>query len=336
MVFPRLKNRWFIGILTTLLSTLLLLWCFHNVHWGSFWVSIRSIKPGFLLFSFLVSFLLIWAKTIQILIYLPKNKKVPFIRLFEVVSILLMTVSILPFWGGHALFVYLLGEKEKVGKTVTLSIVTQDQILDGFGKIFIISWAILVLPLPPWMRDGFWGIISAVVIAFMAAFFLAHRYRTFTDLSGQSQGKMGKIKNLFGKWAHHMVVMRDIKKLFPIIFLAAFKRVLEAFVVFGVQKSFSLDLGFSVAVVVVAAISLATLLPLSPGRVGLFEAAVYLIYVQFGVEPSVAMALALFIHLAHSLPFVFTGYFVSIKTGFRGAFSRKVREEALNFVPAES
>jgi uncharacterized membrane protein YbhN (UPF0104 family) len=84
-----------------------------------------------------------------------------------------------------------------------------------------------------------------------------------------------------------------------------------------VQKSFGLDLPFYAPLVILAALSLATMLPLSPGRLGVFEATLYFVYQSFGVEPTLALTLGLFIHLVHTLPFILTGYGVSLKLGFK-------------------
>ena len=101
------------------------------------------------------------------------------------------------------------------------------------------------------------------------------------------------------------------------ILLAVVMKGCELLAILLVQKSFGLELPFYAPLLVLGALGLATMLPLSPGRLGVFEATVYWIYQYLGVDPTSALALGLFIHMVHTLPFIFVGYAVSIKLGFK-------------------
>ena len=91
---------------------------------------------------------------------------------------------------------------------------------------------------------------------------------------------------------------------------------MEGLAVVLVQWSFGLSLPFYSSILVVAAVSLATFLPFSPGRVGIFEGAVYWAYKYLGLDDASALTLALFIHVVHSFPLILIGYGVSLKQGF--------------------
>jgi uncharacterized membrane protein YbhN (UPF0104 family) len=52
----------------------------------------------------------------------------------------------------------------------------------------------------------------------------------------------------------------------------------------------------------------ATMLPISPGNVGTYEASVFLAYRYLGVAPEVALSLAIVQHVCFMLPAVGVGY----------------------------
>jgi uncharacterized protein (TIRG00374 family) len=316
MDFFRRNKKSLIGIATTLASTILLFLCFRKVDWRAFLQNIEGIQIPYLLLGFLTTFTIILIKSLQIRIYLPREKKIPYFRVFQVVAILLMMVSILPFWGGHALFVYLLGKREKVGAITALSVVTLDQVLDGFGKVAVLGAAALIVPLPDWMKDGIRGLVLLVFVAYSITFFLAYRYKNFSPPAPSSRPLWIKLRGFFYQWASNLKTLRDPGKISAVIFLSVLMRVIETLAVFWVQKSFGLELPLSASILVVAALSLATVLPVAPGRLGVFEAAVFSTYRGLGLDPTLAAVLALFVHLVHSLPLILTGYAMALKTGF--------------------
>jgi glycosyltransferase 2 family protein len=313
----RQKKIW-IGFGTALLSTLLLVWCFRKVEWGVFLEHLENIKIYYLILGVTSTFIILLMKSFQIRVYLPPHKKLPLHRIFQVVSILMMTVSLLPFWGGHALFIYLLGHREGVGKTVALSIITLEQIVEGIGKLFIFGVVLLAVPLPPWMGRGIKSFLILVTAAFSVLLLLAYFFRDLDQKKGNARyPRLTQIYHLFFEWAHHLKPLKDWRTVGQAAFLSILMKCLETSAVFMVQKSFGVELPFYAPFLVVAALSLATVLPLSPGRLGVFEATAFVVYQSLGVDSTLAIALGLFIHMVHSLPLILTGYFVSLKIGFK-------------------
>ncbi len=331
------KNKTLIfGTLTTIFSTGLLLWCFKKVDWQRFLENIEHVDVKYLALGFGVTFVIILAKSLQIKIYLPKEHRIPYKNIFHVVAIYLMTASLLPFWGGHALFVYLLGKREKVGPTVALSIITVDQVLDGFGKLAVFLAVALWVPFPDWMGEGIRAFLVLFSVAYIVVFFLAYRYRDPSHDRSVGLKGLKKIGEFFRKWAHYLKPIHDIKKISLVILLAIFFRVLEALAVMTVQKAFGVQLPLYSSLLIVAALSLATVLPFAPGRMGVFEAAVFMTYQYMGVDATQAMAMALFVHMVHSLPFILTGWLTSLKVGFRRSELKDETDGTLLLEPVES
>jgi uncharacterized protein (TIRG00374 family) len=101
--------------------------------------------------------------------------------------------------------------------------------------------------------------------------------------------------------------------------LALLKKLVEMVAIVCVQRAFGLDLPFASAVLALAALNLATLLPIVPGNVGVYEAAVVFAYGSFGVPAERALAVALVQHLCYFLAFAGPGVLATAGARWSGA-----------------
>ena len=93
-----------------------------------------------------------------------------------------------------------------------------------------------------------------------------------------------------------------------------------ALAIICVQRAFGLDVSAGSAVVVLAMTNLATLLPVVPGNIGVYEGAVVVAYAQYGVPLERAVAIAAVQHLCYFIALATPGYV----WGVRRASSRSV------------
>ena len=105
-----------------------------------------------------------------------------------------------------------------------------------------------------------------------------------------------------------------MKTFFYGVILAYGMKLGEASAIWGVQKSFGLDLPIWSVLLILAALNLATIIPLAPGNLGVYEATVFFIYQYLGLAPEKALVLALVQHICFLLPLAGTGYvFILLK-----------------------
>jgi len=202
---------------------------------------------------------------------------------------------------------------------VALSAVTLDQIIEGFAKIFIFAVAAGVAVLPPWFQNPIRASLYLVGASYLILLTLSFIYRHSPEkVSVSASGLKGKIYRTFVKWAHHLHVLRSLPAMILTVGLAILMKLVEVSAIFFVQKSLNLGLGWDAAFLVTAAISLATTLPLTPGRVGLIEGAALLTYSFLGIPKDQALAAGILIHATHTVPFLLFGYFYSLRLGWRG------------------
>lgn len=306
------------GIFTLVLTGALLYFCLQKIDPKTFWIGIQTAHSTYLLTALLLTFSIIFLHAYQLKLFLPEEKKISFKKLFENYSVFAMMVNLLPFWGGHALFVYLLGHREKVGKAATVSMLTLEQIADGFGKLFIFAWVALFAPIPVWMSKGMKIILAFILLGYLILFFLAFRFKNFQkDSTNSPKTFFEKIAHFFKTWAFHLHTLRSFRKTaisFSVILLIKF---LETFSIYLIQQAFGIHLPIHAAVLMMAALGISGMLPVTPAQLGLFEATALLVYQYLGIDPTHSLLIGFFAHLVRMIPFLGVGYFCSLKIGFR-------------------
>ena len=90
--------------------------------------------------------------------------------------------------------------------------------------------------------------------------------------------------------------------------LAFAKKGCELGAIISLQHAFGITLPPSSALLVLAALNIATLLPLVPGNVGVFETAVVFAYAWLGVAPERALGLAVVQHVCYVAALALPGY----------------------------
>ncbi len=315
-----------LAILAILLCGVLIYFCVSRIDGEQFLLAIRSVHVSYLLGGACFTLLILFLSSAQFKILLPKEPSVSYFKLFQIVSIFSMTVNLIPFWGGHALFIYLVGKKEKVGVAPAISAMTLEQIADGFAKLFIFGLVSILIPFPAWMYQGIRSLVILVTCFYLLVFYFAFRYRNLNQKKEFAPVGWHKILHFAANWAYHLHALRSFPKSIGTFLFAIGMKLCEVMAVWMVQKSFGLDFSFSGALLMVAALCIATTLPISPGRLGIFEATAVLIYQYLGLDASKALALGLIIHIIHTVPFLIVGYLNSIWMGFK----RKEIEREMN------
>ena len=93
-------------------------------------------------------------------------------------------------------------------------------------------------------------------------------------------------------------------------FLALVMMVLQALGIWATQMSLGQELPFWTTILVMAALNLATIFPITPGNFGVYEATAFLIYKFSGLSPEMALSLAFLQHICFLVPMAGTGWVV--------------------------
>jgi len=304
---------------------------FSKINWALLKSNLANIALIYISIAIGYNFLILLLNTVKWKLFLSKQP-LPFPRIYRVIAVMAMMANIIP-WG-QTFAIYHLGEKEKVGKVISLSILTLEQITEGLSKTALFLFVTLICPLPLWMKQGISVAFIVVVLFCLTLYLLAKRYEFFSDNPKLNHLSLwNKFIQAFSKWAHHLHTIRDYKRFLLTIALSIMTKLCEVMAVFIIQKGMHMDLPFWSPFFVVAALNLVYMVPITPGNLGIFEATAYFAYTFMGVPPTQALSLSLVIHFVYLLPMIVPGLLISMRSGINlkpKSLSRKSSVEAFN------
>jgi uncharacterized membrane protein YbhN (UPF0104 family) len=227
-------------------------------------------------------------------------------RMLGVVAMTSSVLNTTPMLVGEAAGVHFLAEHAGVDRASGLAVLAMDQLIVGLAKVFVLTAAASVLPLPLVMRDGIRGFAVAVLLLLLAMLALSRlgderRRRLLAPLPSRGA-------EVLGRAIHALAPLRSTLHGGGALVLALLKKGCELLAIVAIQRAFGVELPPSSALVVLAALNLATLLPIVPGNAGIFEAAVVLAYGWLGVPGERALGMALVQHATYFVALALPGY----------------------------
>ncbi len=300
-----MKKKLFL-ILVWALAAFLLYLCFRSIDTDKTLVELARVNLFWLALAvfFNASVFLFW--TWQWKLFLP-GSNVSYPRMFQVNAMMASATNMVPFPGGHTLGVLILARRSGIGHTAALSVLALDQLMEGLAKMAVLACAAFLAPIPERMKQGVLVFIGLMALFAVAMFLFAHRSKPPAELQ-DTASLWRKMRMYVSRWAHHLEALRNFKIFSGALVLALLIKFLEILAIWTVQKSFGLDLPFWTAVLVMGALNLTTIVPITPGNLGVYEGTVFLIYQFAGLGPESALSLALLQHLCFLLPMVGIGY----------------------------
>jgi glycosyltransferase 2 family protein len=297
------------NILLWVFAAGILFLCLKSIDLDRAWAEFSRADPfwlfGAVIFNAFI--LLVWALLWKLL--LPEKMPVPFSRIFQANSYMSTSCNTIPFPGGHAVGVIALARRAEVGHSVALSVLALDQLMEGFAKVFVLTLIAIFVPLPELMARGILVFVSVIVLFASIMFYLAHKQPRFNEEEGAATLKK-KIRKFVSRWSAHLEILRDARTFSCGILLAFLMMFAQTLGIWAVQKSLGLGLPLWAPVLVMGALNLATVLPITPGNFGVYEGTAFLVYQFYGLSSESALSLAFLQHLCFLIPMVGTGYLV--------------------------
>ena len=153
--------------------------------------------------------------------------------------------------------------------------------------------------------------IILIVIFVGIMFYAAHKSLGIKNLNKKtSLSKFGKVKEFFAQWAGHLELLKDSRIFCSGLILALVMMGLQSLGIWAAQKSLGQELPFWTTILVMAALNLATIFPVTPGNLGVYETTAFLIYKYSGLSLEISLSLAFLQHLCFLLPMTGTGWIV--------------------------
>ena len=265
-------------------------------------------------FFFNFSILLVWTTLWSVLI--PRDVSIPFWKLFQINTFMSTSCNTLPFPGGHAVGLVLFSKLAKIKHSVALSVLALDQMMEGMVKVGVLTLTASFSPLPEEMQQGIQTFIVLILIFSVLMFYAAHKMPKQTLNEKDSPSSFFKIKVFISQWAGHLEVLKDYRVFILGLALSLLMMAFQVLGIWAVQKGLGQELPFWTTILVMAALNLATIFPLTPGNFGVYEATAFLIYKFSGISSETSLSLAFLQHICFLLPMAGTGWIVFLLRSF--------------------
>jgi uncharacterized membrane protein YbhN (UPF0104 family) len=197
-----------------------------------------------------------------------------------------------------------------------------DQLLAGLVKLVVLASAGLLVPLPAWLRTGVLTLVAGVGLMLAVFVPLAHRWHAIRlSMLARPTPFRSFIAHL-ASWGEHFDAIRETRRAWRVALLALGKKFIELLAIIAVQMAFGLAPSLSAGVLVLAALAIATMIPVAPANLGVYEAMVFAAYRYMGVPAETALGLAVVQHICFLLPTLATGYITLTMRQLLPRFSR--------------
>lgn len=267
--------------------------------------SAAAARPRWLLLAVVcyLSILPLWA--LEWCVLAPRDGQPLFAHMLGVIAMTSSVLNTTPMLVGEAAGVVFLVARAGLSRAAALSVLAMDQLVLGIAKVGVLLLATWLLVLPLWMERGLRTLAVAVALLFIALLGVAWGDRTVARVAARLPERAARA--LRGV-ASALAPLRSPFRGGSSLALALLKKLAEILAIMCIQRAFGVMLPFSSAVLVLAALNLATLLPVVPGNVGVYEAVVVVAYGYLGVGPDRALAMALVQHACYFGALALPGY----------------------------
>lgn len=248
------------------------------------------------------------------LLYRPRNEAPSFSNLFWALSLGQLVNTAVPFFRlGEVARVYDLGQQAESSKAQALGTLVVEKVLDLMMLALTLFLLLPFLVIPQFVTDS--GIALAIVaaIAFLGLYLTAYRsdlvLRVSRPVLRRLPGSLGeRVEPMVTAGLHGLAALRSRRATLALLLaslLIAGLSILTPLVLF---PALDLSLGLASAAAIHVAVTVGTVPPSTPAKVGVFEFLVAFMLRFFGVEnASVILAYTLLFHLVVVLPQILFG-----------------------------
>lgn len=315
---PRRRWGWTAALVV---STGILVWGATTLDAAAVAAVLLGTDPRWLLPALLLnlSTVVLWAALWHLL--LPGRATLPFSRVLGVTSVMAMVANTVPLMVGHATGTVLLAREDGVGEGAALSVLAQDQLLEGLAKLMLLAAVAWVAPLPEPLRRGGAAVALGVLLLLVVLVLLSTweaRTRSHgaaaqggaVRRSGEAPRGPAALLVFLRTAAGELMVFRRPAVFGGGVVLAGSMKVAEALAILCAARAVGLELPAWTVLPVLGAVSVAGMVPVAPGNLGVYEGAAFWAWRWMGVDPGTAAAVALLQHLVYLLPVVGAGWVV--------------------------
>jgi uncharacterized protein (TIRG00374 family) len=315
-----LQRRWFV-LVGVLISAIFLYLAFRGLQPDQFINSLSDINLWWIIGAALLFFVSVVIIAWRWQFLLQTVKHIPLPELTQIVMIGYMGNNVYPLRAGEALRIYLLKRNHDMPVTSAVTTVVVERVFDGIVMLSFLLAGLLLVDIQSEQIELLAQVAALVFGIAVVVFFVLAAFPTMLNALVQRIAAFfpDALANIILKLHRDVLAglssLRSPWHLFGAISTSYATWAVQVFIYWMVMWAFGLDLPVGVALLVVGAVNLASLIPSSPGQIGVYEFFASTVMVASGVDADTALAYAIVVHIVIWLPATLLGFLYLIQQG---------------------
>jgi uncharacterized protein (TIRG00374 family) len=302
---------WLPQVLGYGLSIGCLLWVFHGYRVNELMPAIRSLDWRWVSVAVLADLAVYIAHAWRWNTLLAPVVRLRFWRTVQAIYIGLFANEVLPLRAGELIRCYLLAHWSDLRLSLTFASAAVERLIDGV-------WMLLTFVITAGFVKGMPKDLI-ILVQVLGALIILSTGALFWIVSTRREARAVDNESRWASTLRHVVeglqLMGNVRTLGVTSLISLLYLLLQILTVYGLMKSYGLDLSFWVAAGVLAIIRVATVLPNAPGNVGLLNVACVAALRLFDVETNDAKTFSFILLGAQAFPLLLGGAIATALTG---------------------
>ncbi len=307
---------------------------------GQVWRALGEADYRFLPPALLLYFAGVWARALRWQSLLAPVRQLSARTLFPIVVIGYMANNILPWRIGEFVRAYALREREGIATSASLATIAVERICDGLTMLAFLLFASLFIPLDDELRRIAWGaatvfgVLLLALVAIVASDVLRGRLLGLVTRPLPA-ALAARLVGLVESFVGGLRILRSGRALLRVAAFSLLAWGLESAMYLTIAPAFRLPLGPPEALLTTAVANLATLIPSTPGYIGVFETGVGIVVGGLlGYDRALALSYAIVVHAALYFPITLWGLYYWTRSRFSfGAVRRSTEATSVRQQP---
>lgn len=242
--------------------------------------------------------------------------RVSFRESFYITCIGFLANFVLPLRIGELVRAFLLSEVKKIPKSVALSTVVLNRLVEVVILIVFFIAGLAFFPfVGPEIKNAVFFLGFFLALTFLVFIFHKKIFKALGPL-GIAKVIPKKIKDTSKNLLAAGNSLASVKDTLLVIGFSLVVWIIHALVYFLIAREFGLELGVGQLLLIVSFTSLSALIPSSPGFVGTLQAAFVAIFLALGLDPEIGLSTSIIAHLGAYIAVILLGVFSSKSLGF--------------------
>jgi uncharacterized protein (TIRG00374 family) len=282
-------------VITIVLAAVLLFLAFRGIDWNEMLTTLQRAHPERLLVASAILTLSFFLRALRWRVLLSAERLIPPITVFWGTSVGYLGNSVLPARAGEIIRSVLIGRKANLSKSYVLATALTERITDAIFLVLIVLITLSTFAdVPNWLQSASRAMALLGVGGF-AVLLLAPRFEPFiVRLLARLPEKFGA--KATGITEHFLSGMRSLQNPGRALAFLGFTLVVwsvDVVMALQVASAFDLPMTATQALLLLAALGLASAAPSTPGYVGIYQFVAVTILTPFGYTQSEALVFIL-------------------------------------------